>query len=182
MNDTNPNAVKVVYEWRIAAGDREPFTKWLASFAADAAAAPGYEGSSVLSVGDDNVFLVRFADRAALERWQERPRTMHLLAAANDFAPGGSRLQHRTGLETWFALPGAAPHGPPPRWKMAIVTWCALLPQVVLIGELMPAGLPKLVKSALGTAIPVVMLTWVVMPWLSRVLRRWLFGEATTSR
>lgn len=178
MNGTNTNAVKVVYEWRLVAGGREAFTKWLETFAADAAAAEGYEGSSVFSAAEDWLFLVRFADRQSLERWQEQPRTMHLLAAANDFARGGPRAQHRTGLETWFTLPGVAPHAPPPRWKMALVTWCALLPQVLLLGEVMPHELPKLVKSMLGTAIPVVMLTWVVMPWLTRLLQRWLFAAS----
>ena len=61
---------------------------------------------------------------------------------------------------------------------MALVTWCALLPQVLLLGEVMPHELPKLVKSMLGTAIPVVMLTWVVMPWLTRLLQRWLFAAS----
>lgn len=178
MNDGSSNAVKVVYEWRLVAGGRDAFAKWLEAFAADAAGAAGYEGSSVFSAAEDWLFLVRFADRASLEAWQSRPRTMHLLAAANDFASGGPRPQQRSGLETWFSLPGAAAHAPPPRWKMALVTWCALLPQVLLIGEVMPHDLPTIVKAMLGTAIPVVMLTWVLMPWLSRVLRRWLFAAA----
>jgi uncharacterized protein len=40
-----------------------------------------------------------------------------------------------------------------------------------------PFGLPFLIEAAVSTAIPVVMLTWVVMPRLSRMLYRWLYAE-----
>jgi uncharacterized protein len=175
MNDGKSTAVKVVYEWRVAAAGSDAFARWLEALTAAAAAARGYEGASVFGAGDDRLLLLRFGDRATLEAWQQAPATVAQFAAAAAFASGGRQPQHRTGLETWFTLPGASPHAAPPRWKMALVTWCALLPQVLLIGELMPTWMPKLARAAIGTAIPVAMLTWVVMPWLSRGLQRWLF-------
>ena len=43
-----------------------------------------------------------------------------------------------------------------------------------------PFGLPMLLDVALSTAIPVVMLTWFVMPALTRLLYGWLYPDART--
>jgi antibiotic biosynthesis monooxygenase (ABM) superfamily enzyme len=40
-----------------------------------------------------------------------------------------------------------------------------------------PFRLPFLVEVSLSTAIPVAMLTWVVMPRLTRVLYGWLYAK-----
>jgi hypothetical protein len=38
-------------------------------------------------------------------------------------------------METWFTLPGKPmPAKPPAKWKMALTTWVALLPMVVVLG------------------------------------------------
>jgi antibiotic biosynthesis monooxygenase (ABM) superfamily enzyme len=62
---------------------------------------------------------------------------------------------------------------------MALVTWVALLPMVVGLAYIFaPLRLTFLVEAALSTAIPVAMLTWIVMPRLTRLLYRWLYpGE-----
>ena len=40
----------------------------------------------------------------------------------------------RSGLDTWFTLPDMpAPVKPPPKWKMALVTWLALFPMVIAL-------------------------------------------------
>jgi antibiotic biosynthesis monooxygenase (ABM) superfamily enzyme len=83
----------------------------------------------------------------------------------------------RMGLETWFTLPGLpAPAKAPPGWKMALVTWLALLPQVIALGFIIPASWPMLAGAVVGTVIPVSMLQWVVMPRLTRLLYGWLYA------
>jgi antibiotic biosynthesis monooxygenase (ABM) superfamily enzyme len=53
-----------------------------------------------------------------------------------------------------------------------------LLPMVVALGYVFrPFRLPVLLEQALSTIIPVVLLTWVVMPTLTRLLYRWLYSE-----
>jgi uncharacterized protein len=64
----------------------------------------------------------------------------------------------------------------PPRWKMALVTWLALFPQVVILSLLIPSALPMVIRIALLTAAPVAMLTWLVMPLLSELLHEWLYA------
>ena len=62
----------------------------------------------------------------------------------------------------------------PQPWKIAILTWLALLPQVVVLGLVIPADWPFPVAVTLSTAIPVAVLTWVAMPRLTRRLSGWL--------
>ena len=89
-----------------------------------------------------------------------------LIRDADAVSTAGGSSQVRSGLEAWFTLPDRpAPMHPPPKWKMALVTWVALRPMVIgLSYALAPLRLPFLVTAAVSTAIPVVMLTWVIMP------------------
>ena len=98
---------------------------------------------------------------------------------ADQVSSAGDASQIRSGLETWFTLPDMpAPTRPPPKWKMAIVTWVALLPMVIALAYVFaPLRLPFLIQAALSTAIPVAMLTWIIMPRLTRALYHWLYAE-----
>ncbi|QDS97930.1 antibiotic biosynthesis monooxygenase [Adhaeretor mobilis] len=77
------------------------------------------------------------------------------------------------GLEAFFR----GGNNPPPRWKMAIVTWLAVFPVVVLWSRL--AGpyltmLHPLVVTGVVVSLVVITLAWLVMPWLTNLLSPWL--------
>ena len=81
-----------------------------------------------------------------------------------------------TGLEAWFR----SPQNPPPRWKMAIATYLGVVP--VIMGLSLTLG--PLVRSwnfvlnnLVFNACVVILLTWVVMPIITRILYRWLHSE-----
>lgn len=172
--------VKVVIERIVTPGQDAAFAEWAQRFLANAAAAQGHEGASVLAApgGGRHVLLFRFASAAEFERWRESPDYRQAMRDADRSSRAGEDPQVRSGLETWFTLPGAPPRPLPPRWKMALVTWLCLLPQVIALSFLLaPFGLPFLANVALSTAIPVAMLTWVVMPRVTRALDGWLHGR-----
>ena len=75
------------------------------------------------------------------------------------------------------AEPGPVRRGPPPRYKQAIVVWLGAYPLITLIlGALGPfmEGWPLVARTFVVSALMVVGLTWVVLPALNRLLRRWL--------
>ena len=87
------------------------------------------------------------------------------------------RTSFVTGLETWFTLPGRS-GPPPPPWKMALVTWLTIFPLITVIVRLtgsLLADLPLVVRLGITTAIAVPLMTWVLMPRVTRLLRRWLY-------
>jgi antibiotic biosynthesis monooxygenase (ABM) superfamily enzyme len=172
--------VKIVLERHVRPGAQEPFTRWAESLVASATASGALQGASVLAVGgDEYLILLRFASQAHLDRWRGSASVARLLADGEELATSSEPPTVRTGLEAWFVVPNVSPHrASPPRWKMALVTWLALLPQVVVLGLLMPAEVPFLASVAVTTALPVAALTWVVMPWLTSRLHRWLYVSA----
>ena len=61
---------------------------------------------------------------------------------------------------------------------MALLTWITIFPLitaiVVIIGPLVEE-LPLVVRLGITTAIAVPLMTWVVMPRVTRLLRGWLY-------
>ncbi|HEX6813576.1 MAG TPA: antibiotic biosynthesis monooxygenase [Planctomycetota bacterium] len=139
-----------------------------------AARSGGLEGLSVLSTGRDYFVLLRFATRAHLDAFTGAAETIALFKAVASLAVGTDRLQRRLALSGWFASSGLPFSPPPPAWKTAVILWAALLPQVLLLDELLPASIPHPLDVALTTAIAIALLVWVIMPWLTRLLRPWL--------
>jgi uncharacterized protein len=67
--------------------------------------------------------------------------------------------------------------GRSPVWKMALLSWIGLWPTVtVMRWTVRPhlEGLPVAVQTLLLTAIIVPLMSWVLMPLLSRLFRGWL--------
>ena len=173
MNPVKP--VKIVLERRVRPGAKESFERWVEELLALANQSGSLEGSSVLTAGGGEYFiLLRFASQADLDRWQSLPEIVAHLGNGDVHAIAEQPVV-QTGLETWFTLPGIPAPVPPRKWKMALMTWLALVPQVLLLGFVIPAELPLLVRVSLSTAIPVAMLTWVIMPRLTRLFYGWLY-------
>ncbi|MEO1617582.1 MAG: antibiotic biosynthesis monooxygenase [Planctomycetota bacterium] len=82
------------------------------------------------------------------------------------------------GLEAFFR--GDGTKAPPPRWKMAFVTWLGVFPVVLLWSRALPPFLQPLhpiVVTAVVTGVAVITLTWLVMPFLTRCFAGWLFSK-----
>jgi antibiotic biosynthesis monooxygenase (ABM) superfamily enzyme len=83
-----------------------------------------------------------------------------------------------TGLERWFTLPWQPNLPPPPPAKMALLTLLAIYPlayvTAILLRPLL-AVLPPPLGMLVMSAVDVSLLTWVVMPRVTRLFRRWLY-------
>jgi uncharacterized protein len=182
MDHPHLQPVKIVFERRVRPGAEPQFEQWARSFTTTASRFPGLQGSSVFSFSStgDYFVLLRFASQPHLENWRSAPEVRALCKLVDSFSTATDRQQVKTGLETWFTVPSRsiAP-AVPPRWKMALVTWLVLFPQIVILSLLIPSALPMLIRVALLTAVPVAMLTWLVMPRLSVLLHAWLYAART---
>jgi len=88
------------------------------------------------------------------------------------------RTQFLTGLESWFTLPTRPGAAPPPPYKMAILTWVTIFPLItviVVVSAPLLGNLPLVVRLAVTTGVTVPLMTWVVMPRMTRLLHRWLY-------
>lgn len=135
------------------------------------APAPGTHGSEygILRSFQDEASCEAFYNSDLFHEWQRESEPLVL-------GPPIRRKLH--GLEAFFRESGNAP--PPPRWKMAIVTWLGVFPSALLWSALVPPllpGVPRLLVLAITNAAVVVTLAWLVMPWLTRLLAPWLRGQ-----
>ena len=176
MDENTAAPLKVVLALHAKPGRRAALDAWIRELLATAAGNPALQGSSVLAEGDRSFVLLRFATQGDRDAWHTTPAVAGVMARGAEFVAATPPME-RTGLETWFALPGSpAAIAAPPKWKMALVTWCALLPQVVALSFVIPKTLPFPLGVAISTAIPVCVLTWFAMPRLTKLLRPWLYG------
>jgi antibiotic biosynthesis monooxygenase (ABM) superfamily enzyme len=64
---------------------------------------------------------------------------------------------------------------------MALVTWITIFPLITLVVVILNpllTGLPLVLRLAVTTAVTVPLMTWVVMPRVTRLLRGWLYPHS----
>ena len=173
--------VTVLYSRRVKPGREADFEAWAHGIVAAARQFPGHLGASVLDTPGSREYhiLFSFDDRRSLRAWLDSEERRRWLARVGELLEADRGLQQLTGLETWFKLPGSnvPTMKPPPRWKMWLVSLVAVYPLVVLFQwALAPrvADLPLVVRSALFPLVLLSLMTFVVMPMVTRALRRWL--------
>jgi uncharacterized protein len=167
--------VTVVVTRSIKPGLEQAAESWAARAIEVASRWPGHLGGFVIRQAPGHFSLVfRFASLDRLMAWESSGERAALL---EEVAPltAGITAQRLSGLEPFFALPGAPL---PPRWKMAVVTWLVAFPLIqvlqVTLGPVLTSW-PALLRGAVMGAAMVVVMTYLAMPAMTRALRRWLF-------
>ncbi|HEY9646668.1 MAG TPA: antibiotic biosynthesis monooxygenase [Chroococcidiopsis sp.] len=186
MSETSRNspdtAVTVVISRRVKPGCEEQFEAFLLGVTAACSQFPGYLGSSIFrpASADDPEYRVifKFDQLSHLRRWETSAERQTWFAQAEALTECPPTIQVLTGLETWFTLPGKAAIVPPPRYKMALVTWLAVFPLITLISavlqnQLLP--LPLVLRVMVVTAIAVPTMTYGLMPQMTRLFAQWLY-------
>jgi len=173
--------VTVVVNLRIKPDCEKDYDEWLERFLVLERKVPGYIGTTaIMETGTDSSvrhMIHRFRDEASLEAWENSEELHKLKEEANKYST--PNLQKASGLETWFTLPDLKAVVPPPKWKMAVVSfigaYCiSLLASFILRPYL---GSQPLLFNLFMTIVLVIGLTYFAMPLLSRLLRRWLYPK-----
>jgi uncharacterized protein len=177
--ETASKEVTVVVNIRIRPGCEKAYDEWLGRFLILERKVPGYLGTTtIMETGTDSSsrhVIHRFRDKASLEAWENSEDLRKLREEANKYS---TPYPHKaTGLETWFTIPDMKAIVPPPKWKMAIVSFIGAycissLASFILRSFLV---LQPLLLNLFITIILVIGLTYFAMPLLSRLLRRWLY-------
>jgi antibiotic biosynthesis monooxygenase (ABM) superfamily enzyme len=172
--------VTVTVARRVAVGREREFEQWYDGIIGAASRYPGFLGSGVLrphTAGQDWHVVYRFADPDSLGHWERSPERAEWLRKAEDLVQE-TGVSHVTGLETWFAMPGRTAPAPS-RWKMFLVTLVAIVPLVLLMNVLVLPHLtdwPLVARVLVFSGTLTGLMTWVVMPRVTRLFRRFLYG------
>lgn len=158
---------------------------------------PGFLGSGWVRAGEDSHIwhmLYRFATDDDLVAWERSPEREWWLSTGEGFVLS-ERAKRRTGIEGWFdepttgtiTVPNSDTGGTttvavvhtPPRWKQAVSIWLGFFPMSLLFNyAVTPAPgwdvLPLWLRTLLTTVALTPVMTYWVLPWVTRMLRPWL--------
>ncbi|MFC1421142.1 antibiotic biosynthesis monooxygenase [Streptacidiphilus cavernicola] len=174
----------VVISRTVRSGHEQEYMGWVSRLISAAEAFPDNLGAVVLTPepGESNVFHIvhRFADEASLQAWEDSETRRTLSAEADTFST--LQRQEATGMETWFAVGSAAGSSAPKKWKMASLTFVVVycLTAIVIPREMawLPRSWSFYVTNIFTNVIIATLMTYVIMPVLARVLKRWLYAPS----
>jgi len=172
--------IHVAITRRVRPGHESAFERELRRFMHEAEQRPETLGAYMLRPvdGGGTYGIVRsFVDRDAEAAFYASGLYRAWSEAVREHVEGEPEKRDLHGLEAFFR--GGAPAAPPPRWKMAILTWLAVNPAVYVCSRGVPGllegrGVPGPLLFLLVNAGVVTLLTWVLMPVGVRLAHGWL--------
>jgi antibiotic biosynthesis monooxygenase (ABM) superfamily enzyme len=138
------------------------------------------------------VIIFRFNTLDNLLKWEKSQERKDWLEKSKNVVEGEDKVQKFTGLEFWFT-PRSSHRAKdeannnedstptmnvPPRYKMVMVTVSILF---VLLHTLIPPirqlteSFPLLLSDLLGVTVTVLLMTYLIMPSATRLLKAWLY-------
>jgi uncharacterized protein len=186
MTNTNPNAtdppVTVEVIKHVKPGYEVEYEQALADILTAAQGFEGYLGANIFRSDDssqiDRRIVFKFDRCSNLQKWEDAPIRQKLIDRANRFTLGEGSFKVLTGLETWFTLPVQKAIVPPPRYKMALISWLVIFPLSNLLAPILQnllLPLPGLLISAVSSIVMVSLMTYIIMPRVTKLFAAWLY-------
>lgn len=130
--------------------------------------------SAVEGVQDETIVVFTFETRRDLDTWLDSSERQEALARLRPLFASDRTMNIVGGFAGWF---GNAPDRPVRTWKQGALILLALYPTALVIGflrDLAAPDLPGPVATFIGNAGGVIVLTWWLMPILTRRFSEWL--------
>jgi len=180
-----PETVAFIITHKIRAGEEERYEAWLAEIFEASSRFPGYLNRDIFRPHDGDrkyTSVVRFDSLDNLNTWAESETRQSFVSKVHDLLEQGDQVEIRSGIDFWFTPKGVKP---PKLWKQFVLTVSAVYPLSLIIpffiliplGKLVPALGNVFISSMLMAMILTGMLTFVIMPPYTRLLKRWLYGN-----
>ncbi len=124
--------------------------------------------------------VFKFDRISHLKQWETSAIRQKLLKRANRLTLGVGQVSILTGLETWFTLPQSPELPAPPRYKMVVISGLTIYVlstsiNVLIVPLLSP--MPVLLRTLVVTLLMVVIMTYIVMPRMTKLFASWLYPK-----
>jgi hypothetical protein len=183
--------VTVVITRRVKAGREAQYEAWLARLQAEARSLPGYLGVTTqrpaAGAAREYVSAIRFASLPHLRAFEASEMRRRYLAEVSDLVEADAVWQRLTGLEFWFTPPPGTVVPQPSRPRMALLMIAVVFGLVLSLGTLvnwmtglLPVSVPYPLRLLLTITIEVLLMTYWLMPQLTRRLARWIYPGRLT--
>jgi uncharacterized protein len=167
---------------KVRPGCEAEFEEILVGIIADAMKFEGHLGTNVFRPSNPNNpeyrVIFKFDRMSNLHRWENSKVRCQWYTRAESLTLGSPEIQKLTGLEAWFTLPNQRTIVPPPRYKIAFLTWLGIFPLVtamfILFGSFLNP-MPLVLRTLILTAVLVPLMAYLVTPLLTKLFDRWLY-------
>ena len=181
--------VTTVVRRSVRADRTDAYEDWLDRLLQDSADLPGYLGAEVhpptAGSGDRTYTSVfRFASIAELEAFESSDLRRRYAEEVVDYVEADAVWDRHTGLEVWFDPPPGTVVPQPVRWRMALVLGAVVYVLVLIFGTLAAATIgdvPFPLRLALVIAVEITLMTYLILPWITARLRRWIYPTTITT-
>jgi uncharacterized protein len=184
--------VTVVITRRVKAGCEQGYEAWLVKLQSEARGLPGYLGVTTqrpAATGPrEYVSAIRFATLAHLRAFEGSELRARHLSAVIDLVEADAVWERLTGLEFWFSPPPGMVVPQPSRPRMVLVMIVVVFGLVLSIGTLvnaaaamLPVPVPYPLRLLFTITIEVMLMTYWLMPQITRRLAPWIYPRRRVS-
>lgn len=180
--------VTVIVRRVVRKGHESDYEAWLQRLTAEARVFPGYLGTSVHPPGPagprEYTSVFRFDTLKHLQDFEASDLRRRFLDEVTPHVEADAIWERMTGLEFWFTPPPGTVVPQPSLFRMAILLIVVVYGLVLsigwLVGQLL-ANWPYSLRLLVTISVEVFLMTYVLMPRLTRWLARWIYPTTRTA-
>ncbi|MGI9286859.1 MAG: antibiotic biosynthesis monooxygenase [Pseudomonadales bacterium] len=183
MNDKHSNvtandkSVTVVVTRRLMPGREADYKQWAAEIRQVSERFPGHLGATLQGPTDANEYhiIFRFDTVEHLRQWENSKERAQWIEKLGGIVEGEARIERYCGLEFLFSSAVA----PVQKYKMALVLTVVVFVMILILRPIVAMvlpGLPATIQLFITVVIQVATMTYIVMPYVTRLLKHWLHG------
>jgi uncharacterized protein len=178
-------SVALIITHTIKTGEEKRYEAWLTDILSAVSRCPGYLGREIFRPTQGTrtyTSIVRFDANSNLNAWVESETRNSFVSRVSDLLEKGDVHEIRTGIDFWFTPEGVKPPKP---WKQFLLTLSAVYPLSLIIPRLFsplysvaPLVEQPYIRGLLIAATLTALLTFVIMPRYTRLVKKWLYDES----
>jgi antibiotic biosynthesis monooxygenase (ABM) superfamily enzyme len=188
MSSISNDSVTVVVTRRVKSGHESQYENWLKRLLEEAKSMKGYLGATVqkpVPGTTEYTSVFRFDNVENLRKFEESEIRARYLREVVDYVEADAIWKKFSGLEFWFSPPKGTIVPQPSRFRMALVMIVVVYGLVISIGQLVAtlAGdvIPSYVRLFVTISIEIFLMTFVLMPHLTKLLSKWIYPSNLVS-
>ncbi|MEE3716841.1 antibiotic biosynthesis monooxygenase [Tumidithrix elongata RA019] len=190
-SEQHPDPITLVISEIVEPDRIQEYEAWTKGINQSAQQFEGFLGVEIICPRDHDypeyVVIVKFDNYIHYKSWLNSPTYQKWMERSQDFISRRSLQQLPTGLELWFSLPRDRGYNPPQPayYKQVILGVVTVYPLILLANALIGPflqGLPPLLGLLISVIFVSALLTYPVMPWLTKLLSFWLYPSSRRKR
>ena len=180
---SHDQVIQVLYSRTVPAENQQRYESWLDRLLQAARCCDGYLSSQILRPqppNNDYHVIAVFSSLQSAQQWEENPERLKLLEESAAFSNDTVRRTIHQDQTFWLDLNLDPGRKTLIKWRMACLLFIVVSSLVLAISPLLQLALPGLpgpVRLLLAIAIDVILMTYLILPFLTKKLEKVLYSH-----